>query len=320
MPPNDAATPDDRLLLASVARRYYLEDRSKVQIAQELGLSRFKVARLLLEARECGVVTIAITPQAGVDTELSDRLRSHLGLRRAVVVDVPGPHPDGTDVHLRSEIGRMAAQLLSEMLTPSDVLGLPWSRTVSAMVTALRELPRVPVVQLSGALTITDLQATPVDVVRETARISGGAAHHFYAPLLATDVESADMLRRQPSVADAFAHLPDVTVAVVGIGAWRTRESTLYDLLEPDERTALAAAGAVGEISGAFIDAEGRAVTGDLAQRLITVTAEQLRAIPHVIGLVSGASRVPVVRAATASGLISSLVTDSSLANALLAE
>jgi len=32
---------------ALVARRYYLDERSKVEIAGELGLSRFKIARLL---------------------------------------------------------------------------------------------------------------------------------------------------------------------------------------------------------------------------------------------------------------------------------
>jgi DNA-binding transcriptional regulator LsrR (DeoR family) len=43
--------PAQLILIASVARRYYLEGRSKVEIAEELGLSRFKVARLLDTAR-----------------------------------------------------------------------------------------------------------------------------------------------------------------------------------------------------------------------------------------------------------------------------
>jgi DNA-binding transcriptional regulator LsrR (DeoR family) len=43
--------PAQLILIASVARRYYLEGRSKVEIAEELVLSRFKVARLLDTAR-----------------------------------------------------------------------------------------------------------------------------------------------------------------------------------------------------------------------------------------------------------------------------
>ena len=317
MSPMDS--PDDRRLLATVARRYYLQDASKVQIAAELGLSRFKVARLLVEAREQGVVRIEIAPQGAVDAQLSERLRDHLGLQRCVVIDLPGFAEDEQAVaHLREQIGRTAAALLGEVLTDDDVLGLPWSRTVSAMVTSLEELPPVPVVQLSGALTVTDILATPVDVVREAARLSGGQAHHFYAPLVAADVESAHMMRRQPGVAETFSHLGEVTVAVVGIGAWRAGESTIHDLVEPEIAREVTRSGAVGEVSGAFIDAAGDPVDSALAQRLITVSCDQLRAIPHVIGLVTGASRAEVVRASVRGGLVDSLVTDSELALALL--
>ena len=37
--------PAQLILIASVARRYHLEGKSKIEIAEELGLSRFKVAR-----------------------------------------------------------------------------------------------------------------------------------------------------------------------------------------------------------------------------------------------------------------------------------
>jgi DNA-binding transcriptional regulator LsrR (DeoR family) len=48
------------VVLARIARRYYLEGRSKLEIAEEFGLSRHKVARSLLKAREWGLVRISI--------------------------------------------------------------------------------------------------------------------------------------------------------------------------------------------------------------------------------------------------------------------
>ena len=45
------AGPASLVLSASVARRYYLDGRSKTEIADEFGLSRFKVARLIETAR-----------------------------------------------------------------------------------------------------------------------------------------------------------------------------------------------------------------------------------------------------------------------------
>src|ERR687894_332315 len=51
------------VLTASVARRYYLDGKSKVEIADELGMSRFQVARLLEAARASGLVRIEITDE-----------------------------------------------------------------------------------------------------------------------------------------------------------------------------------------------------------------------------------------------------------------
>ena len=63
------------VLTASVARRYYIDGRSKVEIAAEFGLSRFKVARLLDAARESGLVRIEIRHQGEIDVDLSGRLQ-----------------------------------------------------------------------------------------------------------------------------------------------------------------------------------------------------------------------------------------------------
>ena len=54
-------------LAALVARRYYLDQRSKVEIAGELGLSRFKIARLLDMARDSGLVRIEIGHPSLID-------------------------------------------------------------------------------------------------------------------------------------------------------------------------------------------------------------------------------------------------------------
>src|SRR5215217_5495010 len=120
--------PAHLVLTASVARRYYLDGRSKVEIAEEFGLSRFKVARLLDQARESGLVRIEIRHQGGIDVDLSARLQERFGLQHSVVVDTP----DDDVESLREHLGRAAAQLLAELITPQDVLGLAWARAVSA--------------------------------------------------------------------------------------------------------------------------------------------------------------------------------------------
>ena len=55
-----ADRPSEVVLAARVARQFYIEGVSKIDIADRLGISRFRVARLLDSARETGMVRIEI--------------------------------------------------------------------------------------------------------------------------------------------------------------------------------------------------------------------------------------------------------------------
>src|SRR4051812_34154525 len=100
------------LIPALAARRFYLEGRTKKQIGDELGISRFKVARILDQALRDGVVRIEITEPVEVDFGLSERLAHRFGLRQALVLRAD--RPDGsTSTH---QLGRACAQLLAERL------------------------------------------------------------------------------------------------------------------------------------------------------------------------------------------------------------
>jgi len=128
--PEKVTGPAALVLTATAARRYYFDDASKSDIAAELGVSRFKVARLLDQARASGLVRIELDYRGEIDLELSVRLSSAYGLRYCVVIDCPSD-----DDVLRTNLGRAAAGLLTEVLTGEDVLGLAWARSLIAMRT-----------------------------------------------------------------------------------------------------------------------------------------------------------------------------------------
>ncbi|MDT4986761.1 MAG: hypothetical protein QOI74_855 [Micromonosporaceae bacterium] len=307
-----AGGPAELVLTASVARRYYLDARSKVEIAEEFGLSRFKVARLLQTARASGLVRIDIGYPGAIDVGLSGRLQEAFGLRHAVVINTDDA------ASLRRHLGEAAAELLTEIVTADDVLGLAWARSVSAMTTALTRLAPAPVVQLTGALSRADDEDSSVDLVRQAARVSGAPAHFFHAPMIVRDAATARALRRQPEIARAFSRFSSVTKAVVGVGLWAAGQSTVYDATDAGQRRTVRRLGVHAEISGVLVDADGRAVPTALAERMICVDAVQLRAIPEVIAIVYGTTKETAVRAAIRSGLVTGLVTHSALASAVL--
>jgi DNA-binding transcriptional regulator LsrR (DeoR family) len=308
--------PAELVLTASVARRYYVDGKSKVEIADEFRLSRFKVARLIHTARTTGIVRIEIGYPGAIDVDLSGRLQSALGLRHAVVVDTP----DDDDVSLRQHLGEAAAGLLTEIVTADDVLGLAWARSVSAMTVALTRLAPVPVVQLTGALARPEMDDNSVDLVRQAARASGGPAHFFHAPLVVPNAATARAMRKQPEIARAFARFGSVTKAVVGIGRWAPGQSTIFDAAEERDRQQLSRLGACADISGVTINVDGKPVHARLTERMIGISAPEMRAIPEVIAIAYGMAKAPAIRAAFRSGLVNGIVTHATLAAALLAD
>ena len=306
--------PATLVLSASVARRYYLDGRSKIEIAEEFDLSRFKVARLLEAARESGLVRIEIGQPGLIDVDLSTRLQERYRLRHAVVVDTPDDRPEVVRTHL----GQVAADLLAEVIRPDDVLGVAWSRSVGAMARSLPRLAPVPVVQLTGAVSLPSAEASSIDIVRDVARAAGGPAYVFYAPFVVPDAATARALRRQPEVALTFAQVPRVTAAVVGLGLWAPGGSTLHDTVSEHDRRTLSRLGICAEVSGVFLSAAGEPVQCGLTDRLVGIDADQMRAIPEVFVLAYGVAKAPAARAALRSGLVGGLVTHRSLAAALL--
>ena len=314
--------PAELVLAASIARRHYVDGRTKIEIADEFRLSRFKVARLLEAAREQGLVRIEIGHAGTIDVDTSGRLAERFGLRHAIVVDTPDDDP----VSLRRNLGRAAADLLSEIATPSDVIGLAWARSVQAMVVELKRLPVVPVVQLTGALSsIYDTSSSitgdsAVDIVREVARISGGPAYLFFAPFLVPDPATARALRRQPDLARAFDKIPTVTIGVVGVGQWAPGLSTVHDAATERERARLTREGVCAEAAGVFLTADGQVLQTALTDRMIGITGAQMRRIHHLIAIPYGVAKAPAVRAALLSGMVNTLVTHVSMAEKLLAD
>ncbi|MGW5877940.1 sugar-binding transcriptional regulator [Nocardiopsis terrae] len=301
--------------LAAIARRFYLEGRSKVEIAEEFGLSRFKIARDLDAARAGGIVRIDIRLPARLAGELSERLREAFGLRRAIVVDtLEDP------LETRRALGSVTARLLAEIVRPDEVLGLAWSRSLQAMGTEVVELPRCTVVQLNGVLSEHTEAGGSVETVRRVADLSGGPAYPIYAPLILPDAATAATLRADPGIAAAFALFDRLTTAVVAIGGWDERNSTVYQALSPQDRERYSRMGVCAELSAQLFDAQGRQVHSDLDERVISVSAERLREVPEVVA-VAGAgdeAKAVAIGAALRSGLVSTLVTDSAVAEVLL--
>lgn len=305
--------PEERLKMAYVARRYYRDDATRSEIADEIGVSRFKIARMIERAKELGIIKFEISAGDLVDPGLSVDLQKRFGLRRALVVTAPS---EGEDI-VREFVGRAAAHLLSEIAEEGDVVGFTSGRTVYAVAGFLESLPRCDVVALGGVAG----QATEhgVEILRRAQRIAGGKMWPIFAPLVVRDPATARALLQDPLIHQAASQFRRVTKGVVAVGSWNPPNSQLYDAArELGYAEDLLAQGVVGEVA-ATLFAENGSIINTIDDRTIAIRAETLKKIPEVICVAGGASKARAMRSAISAGLVHSVVTDASLARELLA-
>lgn len=301
------------MLAATVARRYYMDGESKSKIADELGISRFKVARLLELSLKEGIVRITITAPIAYNVELSELVRKRFGLRQVIVVDTPDDEHDPGRV--RHRIGAAAAGLLSELVTEDDVLGIGWGRTMSAMANELHSIAACPVVQLGGMM--GSVRENSLELVRRISDVGGGRAYPLFVPLVAHDAATASGLRSQPAVQAVWRQFDSITIAAVAVGSWEPADSQLREGLEQQERERLTKKGVSAEIVATLLRKDGSIIT-DLDDRALAFDFEHLKKVPQLILVAGGVKKAQAIRACLNASLGTVLVTDRSLARALL--
>jgi DNA-binding transcriptional regulator LsrR (DeoR family) len=107
----------------------------------------------------------------------------------------------------------------------------------------------------------------------------------------------------------------EATAALVGIGAWPKHDPTLvaagFSASDP------AIEDATGDVVGRFFAEDGTLIHYTDEPQLITISADQLRLVPNVIGIAAGIDKAKAVVGAARAGLISTLVTDTVTARAI---
>lgn len=298
--------------MMEVSKAHYIDGRSKVEIARELGLSRFQVARMLSRARELGMVSITLNSGAPMP-ELGEKVRRHLHLRHAEVVEAYGDRDS-----LRAAVGRHTGGYLAGRMGDGEVLGLGWGRTLNAMLDGLSSLPSAEVVQLSGWFGSGAGDGTD-ELARRAIALTGGTAKAIPAPFFSDDARVVDVLRHRPDVAEVVAAFDRLSSAVVSLGAVGPHPITITYTGVPERfNQQIMQSGAVGEVCGNLFASDGTVVESAVTRHTLTITAEQLRQVPRVVMAAAHVDKTDAVRAVCAAGVPTDVVLDVELAHALL--
>ena len=309
-------TTSAEMLSVRAAELYYEENKTQDEIGSLLGLTRWKVGRLLSQARELGIVRIEIIHPRARKLSLERELCERFSVADAVVVPSP---TDGSSVADR--VAEAAADYLRALRPVPGILGVSWGRTVDAVA---EHLPQgwargVDVVQINGGVSLNRRAGTAASTAVAIARSGGGQATLLPSPAILEHRKTRLAIEADRTVAGVLERAAGASAYLYSAGVADT-SSVLVDsgYLSREGIAQLVARGAVGDVVGRYIDADGNIVDHELDGRTVGVSLEQLRSATVAIAVISGESKHAIARAVVASSLCSVFITDEATARAVL--
>ena len=296
-------------LMYSAASLYYLQDATQVEVAEQLGMSRATVSRLLAEARRVGIVRIdVVSPVVGNGTDLGARAAAALGLRYVRVAPYMARSSAATAL-----APALSSALAETHLRPGDTLLVSSGRAVYESAQGpLPNLPGVVVAPTVGGLDEPEAWYQTNEIVRQVAAKVGGTPVFLYAPAL-PGAELYERLVEDHSTHRVLELWRSAQCALIGVGAPPALRSSF-----PSFVPAAAVRGAAGDVCTRHYDDGGEPVTYEGTDRLLAIPLEVLRKVPTVIAVAVGVEKVRGIIAGARAGYFTELVTDIPTASALL--
>lgn len=303
----------ERLMRA--ARLYYEQNLTQQEIADQLGVSRPLISKMLAKARDLGIVTVNIKSPFENNALASQRLIAAYGLKGALVV------PDAKSDFLTEQmLLTRTAGLLPELLSGVRCAGFGWGGLLDELAGLLPEglekivAPGAVACPLIGSATVSSRGYNTNEVVRRFAERTGMTARFLFAPAFPMTAAERDAYTGTSNFTALKELWGAMDFAVVRIMSYPST---------PDHATALrfgnrlAAGRAAGSILSYFYDASGTFIEGE-NDFLIACGRETLRSTPTVLGVCAGNTSAAAIAGALSTGLITHVVLSESKALAVI--
>ncbi|MBC2837593.1 sugar-binding transcriptional regulator [Paragemmobacter straminiformis] len=296
-----------------VAWMYYAEDMTQGAIAEQLGIGRVTVTRLLADAKAMHEVSISLSREIADLPRLEVSLERRFGLREAIVAPLSNPKADPTVA-----IGAATGAFLGGMMQPATRIGVGWGRTLHSSLDFLEGGQADTVVSLLGGLSAVE-HYNPAEFAWAFSRLFKARCYLVAAPAIVDDADTKRRLIDHCGVGESLARSETLDAVLLSVGGMSPlRPTVTTEPYPPSVHDELLRAGAVGNMLYNFFDARGRVVDHPINARVMSAPLPTLCRAPERILASGGADKIAALRGAMTLIKPTVLITDEVTAGLLL--
>lgn len=298
----------EEALMTKAAWYYYFDGMTQQHVADQMGISRMRVIKLLEKSRQTGIIQFRLRKDGENRMRMERGLMDEFGLKDAFVV--PAASAKG---NTNAGVAEAASMYISERLDENALINIGYGDTPSRILNNLATVAE-------KTLTCVSLTGGVSYYLPDTrSNVFNAKLHLIPTPLLVSSKEMAEALRMEASVSELSRMVALSQFTVVGVGAMHP-SATIFKsgVLNNNDFLFLSMQGAAGDLLSHFIDKDGAVIDTPLEQRLISTPLSTLKTLQNVIGVAAGDSKVDAIRAALHGGYLDVLITDDRTASQLL--
>ena len=300
-------------LLVKIAVMFYEEDRTKTDIARELGISRPTVNSLLAEAKEERIVEIRIQHPDKITLDKKRKLSAVFTHTKIHIVST-----NGNINNPKEAVGELGARLLEAKLPSVSSIGLGWGTSLRAVIDAFsyNNNPQLSVIPMIGGAGFFDIEIHSNLLAFRLAQKQNCRAEYLSAPAVADSLEDKEAFIRSELVRTILTKAKKVDIAVVGIGNPFTNKNYLdLGYLSNGDLKDLNREGACGDILTTFFDKDMHATESPIANKMIGLSLSDLKNIGCVFAVASDKEKALPTTALLKHEVLDEIVISESLAD-----
>ncbi|WP_432629120.1 sugar-binding transcriptional regulator [Brotaphodocola sp.] len=304
-------------LMSEIADLYYNQGMTQQEIARQYDCNRFKIAKMIQNARDEGIVEITIHKPNKRHSALEQALTETFQLSKAIVLDTR----DLSRAEALSEIGKTGAMYLEQILSPSATIGVTWGKTIRSVATALDPKTQNPinVVQLCGCFRHINSSDGSRNITHTLAMKFNGEYFYMNIPIYINDEQARNAMLREPLIEHTLNVSRKMDAVLTGIGS---RSSLPFN--NPVLKSYIAEEdwneepNCIGSIYGYVLDRDGRIANISLNRKIVATSLQDILTTPHKLAIATGRHKVDIIIACMKNRYINELITDRATAEQIL--
>ena len=312
-------------LALKVVDLYYTHQYSQEEISQLLQISKPTVSRLLKRGKESGFIQFHIPDCYQKCLALGQELRAKYALSEVIVLPLrfADREKELDPSSVKTMVAMEGARYLQRIITPNDVLGIAWGRTMNLLIDHLNPCQRmdIPFITLHGNIQQCDSSLDVEYLVRRISMAFGGVYHSLETASLCSGERELRRVLQQESVQSVFSLMKRITIAISSVGeCYPEQTSPLFsiDYLPPEDLAELKAKDVCSDFMIRFLDKTGKEIDSAIRKRTLSVDLDVFRIIPCKILVAAGKEKAYCVRSVLLGSLTDVLIIDEGLAVRLL--